>query len=419
LTAGPRRLPRGRLEGRWHAPGSKSVTNRALLAAALAEGESVLEGALASDDTRALAEALRRLGARVSIEASSITVGGPIARDPERELTFDVGAAGTPARFLLALLAATPGRFVLDGSPRLRERPMGPLVETLRSLGAEITPLGRAGFLPLAIAGGTLARGKAAIRGDVSSQFVSALLLVAPVVPGGLELEVLGPLSSAAYVTMTREVVAAFSAGRRTGYAARRYRVAGDDSAACFFLAGALVSGGRVEIAGLAKESAQPDAAFRDWAMAAGGEVSWIGDVLAVEGRGALRPLEVDVDATPDAALPLAALLAFARGRSRLTGVARLEAKESDRLGAAVDLLQRAGCPASVETGETGAPFLAIEGLSCRPRRADFLAHDDHRVAMTAAVLALALPEGSTVDAPNVVAKSNPRFWADWDALVR
>ncbi|HKC24404.1 MAG TPA: 3-phosphoshikimate 1-carboxyvinyltransferase, partial [Thermoanaerobaculia bacterium] len=324
MTPGRRRLPRGRLEGRWRAPGSKSLTNRALLAAALADGESFLEDALVSDDTRVLGEALTSLGASVSIGADSMSVRGPISREPGRALTFDVGAAGTPARFLLALLAATPGRFVLDGSPRLRERPMGPLVEALRSLGAEITPLAREGFLPLAIEGGTLRSGRATIRGDVSSQFVSALLLMAPVVPGGLELEVEGPLSSAAYVTLTREVIAAFTAGTQRGYAARRYRVPGDDSAACFFLAGALLSGGRVEIAGLARESAQPDAAFRDWAAAAGGDVSWSAEgALVAEGGHALRPLEVDVDAAPDAALPLAALLAFAQGTSRLTGVSR------------------------------------------------------------------------------------------------
>jgi 3-phosphoshikimate 1-carboxyvinyltransferase len=410
-------LPSGRLSGRWRAPGSKSLTNRALVAAALADGESVLEGALVSDDTRALGAALSALGARVEVGEDRILVNGPLSLQSGRELTIDVGPAGTPARFLLALLAAVPGRFLLDGSPRLRERPMGPLVETLRSLGAVIVARGREGFLPLAIEGGTLRSGRAVIRGDVSSQFVSALLLAAPIVRGGLEVVVEGPLSSASYVRLTREVLGAFT--EEGVYRARRYRVAGDDSAACFFLAGALVSKGRLEIHGLARDSAQPDAVFREWAREAGGGISWDGSGMFVaEGHGGLRALDVDVDAAPDAALPLAVLLAFARGTSRLTGVSRLAEKESDRLEAALDLLSRGGAIARRAAGANGAPELVIEGLAREPRRADYAAHDDHRVAMAAAVLALAGPPGSTLDAPGVVAKSNPRFWSDWERLA-
>jgi 3-phosphoshikimate 1-carboxyvinyltransferase len=412
----PRPLPRGRLAGRWRAPGSKSATNRALVAAALADGTSALEGALVADDTRALGAALEALGARVEIGDERIVVSGPVSPEPQRELAIDVGPAGTPARFLLALLPALPGRFTLDGSPRLRERPMGPLVETLRSLGAVIHAKGREGFLPLGIEGGTLGSGKAVIRGDVSSQFVSALLLAAPVVKGGLEVVVEGPLSSASYVRLTREVLDAFTEGG--AYRARRYRVAGDDSAACFFLAGALVSGGRVEVEGLARDSSQPDAVFREWAREAGGSVEWEGETLVAASRGPLRALEVDVDGAPDAALPLTALLAYARGTSRLTGVQRLMEKESDRLGAALDLLERGGVPA-LRAGEGAGPALVIEGDGGPTRGADYSAHDDHRVAMAAAVLALGGPAGSTLESPGVVAKSNPRFWTDWERLTR
>lgn len=417
-AGGPRPLPHGRLSGRWRAPGSKSFTNRALIAAALAPGRSVLSGALVSDDTRALASALESLGARLTVGEDVVEVEGPLSRDAEREVLIDVGAAGTPARFLLALLSALPGRFTLDGSPRMRERPMGPLLNALREAGAKIESLGREGFLPVRIEGGTLVSGRVPIRADVSSQFLSALLLVAPIVRGGLEIESQGNASSAAYVTLTRQVIASFMEPDGA-YGPRAYAVPGDDSAACFFIAGAVLSGGSVEIAGLVRDSEQPDAAFRDWVDAAGGAIGWDGDLLtAGGGPGTLRPLAVDVDAAPDAALPLMALLAMAQGTSRVTGVARLREKESDRLAAAIDLLFRAGTPAEIEDGDGGAPELVIEGAAVRPRRADFLAHDDHRVAMSAAVLALVLPQGSTLDAPEVVSKSNPRFWEDWDRLV-
>ncbi len=415
-------LPPGRLTGRIRIPGSKSVTNRALVAAALAEGESVLLDPLDADDTRVLADALGTLGARVSIAPGAWTIAGPLSPPTDREVTLDVGPAGTPARFLLALLSALPGRFVLDGSARMRERPMGPLVDALRRLGARIEPLGTEGFLPLRILGGSLHAGRVAIRGDVSSQFLSALELVSPLV-GGIGLDVEGPLVSEAYLTLTARTRAAFGveAGAREGrYRACRYRVPGDDSAACFAIAGAVLSAGDVEILGLERGSAQPDAVLRSWAAEAGAQVTWRregeADVLRVRGTGVVRPLAVDVDPAPDAALPLAAMLAFAGGTSRLWGVARLREKESDRLAAAVDLLTRAGAAARIDPE---GPILVIDGARGVPRPAAFEAHDDHRVAMSAAVLALVLPPGSTLDAPGVTAKSYPAFFEDWSALVR
>lgn len=409
-------LPAGRLSGDLRVPGSKSLTNRALLLAGMAAGESTLLAPLDCDDTRTLAAALERLGAKVGFAPGAWEVRGPLA-PPGDEVAIDVGPAGTPARLLLALLSALPGRFVLDGSPRMRERPMGPLVEALRARGARIEALAREGFLPLRVAGGTLRAGVAEIRGDVSSQFVSALLLAAPLVPGGLEVRVAGPLASAAYVTLTRRVLEVFSEGGRLRPA--RYAVPADDSAACFPIAGALVSGGRVRLLGLERESAQADALFRSWARETGGALEWDGEALVVEGAGPLRAIAVDVDAAPDAALPLAALLAFARGRSHLSGVARLREKESDRLAAARDLLTLAGVPNEEEADEKGRSLLAIDAEIGRPRRADFAAHGDHRVAMSAAVLALALPPGSTLDDPAVVSKSWPGFWEEWARLSR
>ena len=419
----------GRLSGALRVPGSKSVTNRALLAAACADGESVLLNPLESSDTRAFAAALRLLGVGIFFEGVCWRIVGPIGRSGHSagEVRIDIGDAGTPARFLSALLVAVPGRFVLDGSARMRERPMSPLFEAIRALGGEIRCLGREGFLPAAIRGGTLRGGRVTIRGDVSSQFLSALQLVSPLVPGGVALDVTGPVASAAYLALTRRVLESFGASPGGGYRPARYRVEGDDSAACFPIAGALVAGGRVTVRGLARNSEQPDAVFRAWAAAAGGLLSWETDADGEEsltasgppgGARSLRPMEIDVNAAPDAALPLAAALAFAGGASRLAGVARLREKESDRLAAAVDLLTRAGASARVGRDQAGAPVLSISGRGGVPRAAAFAAHDDHRVAMSAAVLALALPSGSTIDDPACVAKSWPGFWDAWSPLV-
>ena len=428
MSAAP--LLRGRLSGALRVPGSKSVTNRALLAAACAPGESLLLNPLESSDTRALAAALRLLGAEIFSEGVGWRVRGPLRPrgDSAPELVVLVGDAGTPARILAALLAAVPGRFVLDGSPRMRERPMSPLFEAIRTLGGEIRCLAREGFLPAAIRGGTLHGGRVAIRGDVSSQFLSALQLVSPLVPGGVTLDVTGPVVSGAYLALTRRVLEGFGASPGAGYRPARFRVPGDDSAACFPIAGALVSGGRVTVRGLARDSEQPDAEFRAWAVRAGGVLAWETSAGGEEslvaagppgGARELRPMDVDVDAAPDAALPLAAALAFADGTSTLSGVARLRDKESDRLAAAVDLLARAGASASAGENADGAPVLSIAGRSGAPRAASFAAHGEPRVAMSAAVLALALPAGSMLDDPACVGKSWPGFWDAWNPLAR
>lgn len=421
-------LPAGRLAGTLRVPGSKSLTNRALLAAACADGESTLLNPLESSDTRALATALQLLAAEVFFEGVSWRVRGPLRPrgDSEPELMIDIGDAGTPARFLAALLAAVPGRYILDGSARMRERPMAALFESIRSLGGEVKCHSREGFLPASIHGGTLRGGRVAIRGDVSSQFLSALKLVSPLIPGGIEIKIEGPVSSAAYLTLTQAVLDAFGARPGGGYRPARFAVPGDDSAACFPIAGSLLSRGRVTVLGLSRNPEQPDAVFREWAERAGGRLSWAGegenagltvDARHLAGLSGLRPLSVDVDMAPDAALPLAAVLAFAGGTSALAGAARLREKESDRLAAALDLLSRAGASAREEPSQTG-PRLVIDGASGTPRRADFTAHGDHRVAMTAAVLALALPAGATLDDPGAVSKSWPTFFDDWMRLA-
>jgi 3-phosphoshikimate 1-carboxyvinyltransferase len=216
---------------------------------------------------------------------------------------------------------------------------------------------------------------------------------------------------------MTRRTVAAFSRGPV------RFAVPGDDSAACFPIAGAVASRGRVEVAGLYEEPEQPDAVFREWARRAGAEVGFVGEgesrALLVDASRmtSVQAIEADVDPAPDAALPLAAMLAFAGGTSILSGVARLRDKESDRLSAALELVSEAGGVARVESSASG-DRLVIEGERGVPRKASFHSRDDHRVAMSAAVLALALPQDSDLDEPGVVSKSYPAFFGDWNRLL-
>lgn len=406
-----RTLPTGRLCGTVRIPGSKSYTNRALVAASLSSQPWVLHNPLDSDDTRTLARALSLLGAEVSLQEGAWKVDGPLrptsGPDP---VVLEIGPAGTPARFLLAVCSALRGLFVLDGSPRMRQRPMGDLTAALRQLGADIEAIDREGFLPLRIRGRELSGGTVRIDGSVSSQFISALLLIQPLLKTQLEIEVLGKPVSGAYVDMTRETLEEFATG--SGH----YEVPGDDSGACFFMAGAAVSEGSVRLEGLRRRSIQPDAVFRSWVEQAGARVFW-SDGLVVEGPKVadLRAIRTNVDGAPDAALPLAALLAFAGGNSRLDGTRRLREKESDRLEAARDLLARISTPAA--TGDDGG-FLEIQGWPGTRPAATFDAHDDHRVAMSAAVLALRGDGGSTLTGSESVSKSFPQFFELWESLV-
>ncbi len=251
-------LLRGRLAGALRVPGSKSVTNRALLAAACADGESTLLNPLDSSDTRALAAALRLLGAEISFEGVSWRVIGPMRPQRSTRRRSWSSTSEMQGRRRVSWPLSSPrcrAASFSTAASRMRERPMSPLFEAIRALGGQIRCIGREGHLPPRIRGGTLRGGRVAIRGDVSSQFLSALQLVSPLVPGGVALDVTGPVASAAYLSLTRRVLEGFGAAPGGGYRPARFRVPGDDSAACFPLAGALVSGGRVTLSGLARDS--------------------------------------------------------------------------------------------------------------------------------------------------------------------
>ena len=415
--------PAKRVRGTVPAPPSKSATNRALVLASLSETAVEISRPLESEDTRALRRCLAAMGARFQTVPAGLRVGGPLAAPTDRETPLDAGESGTAARFLAALACATPGRFLLTGAGRLRERPVGELVEALRSAGAAIEYAGAPGHLPLAITGGSLRSGRIAVDASRSSQFLSALLLAAPAVAGGLTVVSAGGVASAPYVETTLECLRAFGhevsgglAGgegirvKRGGDISRRYEVPGDYSSALPLLAAAGAAGGEVTVTGLVTPSADADALALPVLERMGVELAWgTGAVTARARRGALSPVSVVATDFPDAVPALAALAALAQGESRFEGIAHLRLKESDRIAALAALLTAAGARASATEKS-----LVVEG-PVRPREGGVVrlpSFGDHRIAMAGGLLSLALPD-LMIESPDCVSKSYPSFFED------
>jgi 3-phosphoshikimate 1-carboxyvinyltransferase len=400
-------------------PGSKSLTNRALVLAALADGSSRLTNALFADDTVVMVEALRRLGFAVDVDERALQMrvegrGGVI---PAATADLFVGGAGTAARFLTAMTCLGSGRYRLDGTARMRERPIGDLVDALTTLGASVTAT--RGSLPLLIDARGLRGGRTVIRGDVSSQFVSAMLMAAPYAAGDVELIVEGHLVAAPYVAMTLAAMAAFGievehddlrrflvrAGQR--YRPRDYAIEPDASGAAYFFAAAAITGGRVRAPGLSSASLQGDTRFVDVLAQMGCRVERAPDALTVQGPGPpgsmLRGVDVDLGAMSDQAMTLAAIAPFADGPTRIRGVAHIRHQESDRLAATAAELRRLG--QEVEEFDDG---LAVTPQPVRP--AVVQTYTDHRIAMAFAITGLRAP-GIAIADPGCVAKTFPDFF--------
>jgi 3-phosphoshikimate 1-carboxyvinyltransferase len=452
----------GCARGRVTPPPSKSVTHRYLNLALLAGGQTdgsllplTLERPLFAEDTRLFLAALPSLGFDVEESPGAVRLT-PAGAGRFVEAEVFCGNAGTMLRFLTAALTAIPGRFRLDGSPRLRERPVGPLVAALRRLGAVIACPGRQGYPPLEIEGGTLRGGRTTLDAGESSQYLSALLMAALAAPVPVEIEV-GALISEPYVGVTLAAATAFG-GRieapgdeswlswaedvRLAAAVRpegarpqaqaepvvyrvhgsplrppaRLRVEGDWSAACYPAAAAALTGGEVTLAGLEAGSRQGDRGFLDLLAARGAEVEWRSGEVTVRG-GALRGIDADLSSLPDQVPTLAALAPFAAGTTRIGNVAHLRLKESDRLAAMASELRQLGAEV-----EEGADSLAIPGVwHRREPPADSVVldpHDDHRIAMSLALAGLRRP-GVRIASPEVVGKSYPGFWDDLDGLLQ
>jgi 3-phosphoshikimate 1-carboxyvinyltransferase len=402
-------------------PGSKSLTNRALVCAALAAGPSELEGVLVADDSDAMVECLGRLGVGIELDRTAVRaivngVGGVL---PAGEIELDARLSGTTSRFVLPVLALGPGRYRLDGLPPLRRRPMGPLVDALRQLDAEVTEEGEPGCLPLVVSGGRALAGRVNVQADVSSQFVSALMLSGPCFPAGLRLDLDGPTVSEPYVAMTARVMEAFGArpdqigvGYQLpggGYRPTSYAVEPDASTASYFFAAAVIGGGRVRVEGLARGSLQGDLGFVDVLARMGADVEWGSDSTAVRAGETLRGIDVDLSDTPDVAPTLAAVAVFANGPTTVRNVALIREHETDRIAAVVTELRRCG----IEAHEHPDGFTVVPGA---PRPAVIQTYDDHRMAMSFALLGLRA-DGIEIADPGCVAKTFPEFFDCLDGL--
>ena len=410
----------GPVDAEFIAPPSKSVTQRALILAALASGPCTLLAPLDSDDTQAMADALSALGFSVRRSPGAWEVQGQGGRIPSQGATLNAADAGTAARFLTALVCLGRGRFVVDGSQRMRQRPIQPLVDALRQLGVQGRYLANRGCPPVEILAEGLKGGRVQVRGEQSSQFLSALLLVASKASSPLRLEPDGGLASLPYLRLTAQVMQAFGVGPRESdplaydvsapreYAGREYAIEGDYSSAGYFFAAAAITGGRVRVGNLRENSAQADREILTALAEMGCRVEAADGGWTVTGSE-LKPLEKDLSAMPDAAPTLAVTAIFARGKSVLSGLSTLRVKESDRLSALARELSRLGAEA-VE----GADFLEI---SPRPLRgASVETYNDHRMAMSLALAGLRVP-GVVIGNPQCVSKSFPGFWQEFSRL--
>lgn len=411
--------PRRIREAAVRPPGSKSITNRALAAAALAEGESLIAGALRSDDTEAMAGCLRRMGVHIE----DAPEGGLRVRSTGRlrgGVRLDARASGTTARFITAAACLADGPVVIDGAPRMRERPIGELVDALRSLGAGVDAARGGRYPPVRTAGGGLAGGRAAVDGSRSSQFISAVLLSAPRAGRTVTLDLGGGLASRPYLDTTLEVMAAFGAGarwldRRTieaaagGYRPASFNVEADASAAVYPWTAAAVTGASVTVTGIDPASTQADMAALGVLERMGCGVRAGAGGITVDGASPLGGVEADLRDCPDASLGLAVTAAFATGPSRFTGLANLRIKETDRLAALENELNRMGARASA-----GGDWIAVRPGPLRPAR--IRTYDDHRMAMSFAVAGLVQP-GILIEDPGCTAKTWPGFFGMLESL--
>jgi 3-phosphoshikimate 1-carboxyvinyltransferase len=423
LPAALRIAPRGALDARVRVPGSKSITNRALVIAALASGESLLRGGLESDDTRVMTDALRALGCTLETDGGAWRVRGSGGRLRAPAQPLDTGNSGTTARFLTAAATLADGPVVIDGNARMRERPIEDLVGALTGLGAACEILGRNGCPPVRVAGGGLPGGTSAIDASRSSQYVSAVLLAAPYAERDVALELAGGvLVSRPYVELTLQMMGAFGAhadweggaGLRVAagnpYRGRDYPIEPDASSAAYPFCAAAIAGGRVRVEGIPSRSLQADFRLLELLEQMGCAVRRDADAVEVAGPASpLRGIDVDMNDLPDAVLALAVVALFAEGITRIRNVANLRIKETDRLAALETELRKLGAGARAD-----ADSLTIEPGPLRA--AQIATYDDHRMAMAFALAGLRVPGVSILD-PGCVSKTWPDYFAMLEQL--
>lgn len=409
-------------------PGSKSLTNRALLIAALAEGTTRLTNALFSDDSRYFARALQTLGFDLTLDEANheITVNGLGGQIPAQSAGLYIGNAGTAARFLSAFLTLGQGEYTLDGDSRMRERPIGGLIAALKPLGANLGPANAENWSlitdysricpPLKILASGLPGGKTTITGDISSQFLSALLMVAPYAQSPVEIELSTELNSKPYVEMTLAIMRDFGVTVERGeyrffrttparyLPITHYPIESDASAASYFFAAPAICGGTVRLENISRRSVQGDIAFLDVLEKMGCAVQETENGLLITGHSPLRGLDLDMRDIPDTAQTLAALAPFANSPTRIRGIASARLKETDRIAATCAELTRLGV--KVEEHPDGMTIYPCQNFT----PAAVQTYNDHRMAMAFSLIGLRVP-GVTIENPSCVSKTFPNFF--------
>lgn len=405
-------------------PGSKSITQRALIAAALADGTSSLHGPLVSEDTDYSSAALEQMGVTIDKDDGCWRVYGTGGAIGEPEDDIFLGNNGTATRFLTSVAALGHGEFIIDGAERMRKRPIEPLMEALRGWGVDIESIHGSGCPPLSILASGLRGGKTVLPEGKSSQYLSSLLLVAPYADEPAELEVRGEILSKPYVAMTLEVMSAFAVDARATpdfsrfsiekgcYRARDYRIEGDASNASYFWAAAAVTGGAVTVANVPVPSMQGDALLVPLLARMGCSVEQRGAGIRVTGPDRLEPITVDMGDMPDVVPTLAVVAAFADGTTEISNIAHLRIKECDRLSAITAELTKMG----VAVEEFPDRMLIHGRGGSGLQAATIQTYDDHRMAMSMAVAGLRVA-GIIIEDELCVAKSFPDFWDRFEQL--
>lgn len=419
--------PISRVNGEVTIPGSKSLSNRILLLATMAKGETVITNLLDSDDINFMLTALKQMGVSYTLseDKSQCTIqglDGPINVSEETELFL--GNAGTAMRPLTAALCLGQGNFTLTGEPRMFERPIGHLINALRQAGAKIDYLQDEGYPPLNINSQGLQGGKVEIQGSISSQFLTALLMAAPLAKNDMEIVVIDELVSKPYIEITLHLMKLFGVevennnfesfhikGGQSYQSPSRIMVEGDASSASYFLAAAAIKGGSIKVNGVGTSSVQGDAKFANVLEIMGANVVWAEESITVTNSGTLKAVDVDLNHIPDAAMTIAAAALFAEGTTAIRNIYNWRVKETDRLSAMATELRKVG--AEVEEGED---YIVIEPPT-EITSATIDTYDDHRMAMCLSLAALG-DKAITINDPGCTGKTFPTYFDLFESVI-
>lgn len=411
--------PIGKINGEVFLPGSKSLSNRALLIAALAKGTTKITNLLVSDDIKHMLKALSTLGIEYSLSdcgTQCTVVGNNGFFKTNAPLELYLGNAGTAMRPLCAALAASEGEFVLTGEPRMKERPIGHLVDALAQLNADIEYLENKDYPPVKITGKSLTGDVVSIDGSISSQFLTAILMIAPLLKTNTRIQIEGELVSKPYIDITLDIMSRFGVsvtnnsyqsftvqGNQSYQAVEKYMVEGDASSASYFLAAGAIKGGEITVHGVGKLSVQGDKHFADVLEKMGAKVIWNDESITVEGRK-LTAVDMDMNHIPDAAMTIATTALFAEGTTTIRNIYNWRVKETDRLFAMATELRKVG--AEVVEGED---FISITPPKLLTHAA-IDTYDDHRVAMCFSLVALS-DTPVTINDPKCTSKTFPDYF--------